>query len=106
MLPAPFHWRAMAQHHIDIHHVAKLARLNLSDSEAATYTVQIDHILDYIAALDAHDLNAAMPTAHAEAVFDVWRLDEPRPGFTNAEAVANAPRKSQGQFQMPRVVDE
>jgi len=96
----------MAQHHIDIHHVARLARLKLGETEAATYTAQIDHILDYIATLDAHDLEAAMPTAHAEPVFDVWRDDEPRAGFTNEQALANAPKKSQGQFQMPRVVEE
>lgn len=96
----------MAQHHIDIHHVAKLARLKLSDGEAATYTAQLNHILDYIATLDQHDLEAAMPTAHTEPVFDVWRSDEPREGFTNEEAIANAPKKSQGQFQMPRVVEE
>ncbi len=96
----------MAHHHIDIQHVAKLARLKLSDSEAATYSSQLDHILDFIAALDQHDLDAAMPTAHAEAVFDVWRKDEPRPSFTNEQALANAPKKSQGQFQMPRVVEE
>lgn len=96
----------MAQHHIDIHHVAKLARLRLSDGEAATYAAQLGHILDYIAALDQHDLQAAMPTAHATPVFDVWRDDEPRASFTNEQALANAPRKSQGQFQMPRVVEE
>ena len=96
----------MAQHHIDIHHVAKLARLKLGDSEAATYAAQLDHILDYIAALDEHDLDAAMPTAHATPVFDVWRGDEPRTSFTNDQALANAPRKAQGQFQMPRVVEE
>lgn len=96
----------MAQPHIDIHHVAKLARLRLGETEAATYSAQLDHILGYIAALDAHDLEAAMPTAHAEPVFDVWRDDEPRASFTNEQALANAPRKLQGQFLMPRVVEE
>ena len=96
----------MAQHHIDIHHIAKLARLSLSEAEAATYGAQLDRILDYMAALEKHDLDAAMPTAHAEPVFDVWRNDEPRDGFSNEQALANAPRKSQGQFQMPRVVEE
>ena len=96
----------MAQQHIDIHQVAKLARLKLSDTEAATYGVQLDKILGYIAALDAHDLDAAMPTAHAEPVFDIWRDDIPRDSFTNEQALANAPKKSLGQFQMPRVVEE
>jgi aspartyl-tRNA(Asn)/glutamyl-tRNA(Gln) amidotransferase subunit C len=96
----------MARHPIDIHHVAKLARLKLTETEAATYGAQLDHILDYIAALDQHDLEAAMPTAHAAPVFDVWRNDEPGESFANEQALANAPRKSQGQFQMPRVVEE
>lgn len=96
----------MAQPHIDIHHVAKLARLKLSENEAATYTAQLDRILDYIAALDAHDLEAAMPTAHAGPVFNVWRDDEPGASFTNEQALANAPKKNQSQFQMPRVVEE
>lgn len=96
----------MARAHIDIHHVARLARLKLSEAEAAIYAAQLDHILDYFAALDAHDLEAAMPTAHAEPVFDVWRDDEPRASFANEQALANAPKKSQGQFLMPRVVEE
>jgi Asp-tRNA(Asn)/Glu-tRNA(Gln) amidotransferase C subunit len=39
-------------------------------------------------------------------VYDVWRQDEPRECFTNAEALANAPRQREGQFLMPRVVEE
>lgn len=96
----------MAHHHIDIQQVAKLARLKLTEGEAATFSKQLDNILDFIAALDQHDLDAAMPSAHAEPVFDVWRNDEPRPSFTNEESLANAPKKSQGQFLMPRVVEE
>ena len=96
----------MSEHHLDIHHVARLARLKLTAAEAAKYGAQLGKILDYIAALDDHDLGAAEPTAHAAPVFDVWRQDEPGASFTNDQALANAPRKSQGQFQMPRVVEE
>lgn len=96
----------MSQHHIDIHRIATLARLKLTDDEAARYSGQLDHILDYVSALDAHDLSSVDPTAHAMPVFDVVRHDESASSFTSAQALDNAPKKSQGQFQMPRVVEE
>ena len=92
--------------HIDIQHTAKLARLKLTEAEAASFQTQIGNILDYMRTLEAHDLNGVEPTAHALPVFDVWRDDAPRDSFTNAEALANAPRSAQGQFLMPRVVEE
>lgn len=96
----------MAQAHLDIKHAAKLARLHLTDEEAVTYQRQLDKILDYMRALDAHDLTAVEPTAHAMPVYDVWRDDCPRESFANEQALANAPKKLQGQFLMPRVVEE
>ncbi len=96
----------MSQHHIDILRVATLARLKLTDEEAAKYTGQLEHILDYVSALNAHDLSNVEPTAHAMPVFDVVRQDKPADSFTSAQALDNAPKKSQRQFQMPRVVEE
>jgi aspartyl-tRNA(Asn)/glutamyl-tRNA(Gln) amidotransferase subunit C len=96
----------MAQAHLDIQHTAKLARLQLTEAEAAMFTAQIEGILDYMRTLEAHDLSGVEPTAHAMPVYDVWRNDEPRESMSNAEALANAPKKSHGQFLMPRVVEE
>lgn len=96
----------MAQAHLDIQHTAKLARLQLTDGEAVKFTTQIESILDYMRTLEAHDLSGVEPTAHAMPVYDVWRDDEPRESFTNEQSLANAPKKSQGQFLMPRVVEE
>jgi aspartyl-tRNA(Asn)/glutamyl-tRNA(Gln) amidotransferase subunit C len=96
----------MAQAHLDIQHTAKLARLQLTAAEAAKFTTQIESILEYMRTLEAHDLSDVEPTAHAMPVYDVWRDDEPRASFTNGQALANAPKKSQGQFLMPRVVEE
>jgi aspartyl-tRNA(Asn)/glutamyl-tRNA(Gln) amidotransferase subunit C len=96
----------MAQAHLDLNHTAKLARLHLTEAEMAKFTAQIESILDYMRTLEAHDLSGVEPTAHAMPVYDVWRNDEPRESFTNVEALANAPKKSQGQFLMPRVVEE
>jgi aspartyl-tRNA(Asn)/glutamyl-tRNA(Gln) amidotransferase subunit C len=96
----------MSQAHLNIQHTAKLARLHLTAEEEVKFTSQIEKILDYMRTLEAHDLSGVEPTAHAMPVYDVWREDEPRESFTNEQALANAPRKSQGQFLMPRVVEE
>jgi aspartyl-tRNA(Asn)/glutamyl-tRNA(Gln) amidotransferase subunit C len=96
----------MSQHHIDIHRVATLARLKLTDEEALKYGGQLEHILDYVGAINAHDLSNVEPTAHAMPVLDVVRDDTPAESFTSEQALSNAPKKNQGQFQMPRVVEE
>lgn len=92
-------------HHIDIHHVAKLARIALTDEEAAGYESQLEGILTYIDTLTRYDLDGAEPTAHAMPVYDVVRADDARPGFSQEEAIANAPRRIGGQFQIPKVVE-
>ncbi len=96
----------MSHSEINIQNTAKLARLQLSEEEAARYQSQIAGILDYMKVLDGHDLTGVEPTAHAMPVYDVWREDAPRDGFTSEEALANAPRKAQGQFLITRVVEE
>jgi aspartyl-tRNA(Asn)/glutamyl-tRNA(Gln) amidotransferase subunit C len=94
-----------AAHPIDIHHVAKLARLSLTVEEAARFAAQLDGILTYIDTLAQHDLGAAEPTAHAMPVYDVLRVDESRPGFTQDQALANAPKRSGDQIQIPKVIE-
>ena len=96
----------MSQPVLDVHKVARLARLDLTEEEAAQYQDQLAKVLDYMTVLESHDLSAVEPTQHAMPVYDVWREDEPAPGFTMPEALANAPRKSADQFLMPRVVEE
>ena len=91
---------------LDVHKVARLARLDLTDEEAAQYQSQLGKVLDYITVLAQHDLSAVDPTQHAMPIYDVWREDEAIAGFTMPEALANAPRKSADQFLMPRVVEE
>lgn len=89
---------------IDIHHVAKLARLALTEEEAARYQEQLTRILGHINQLSTHTLDAE-PSAHAMPVFDVIRADEARPGFTQEQALANAPRRAMDQFQIPKVIE-
>lgn len=92
-------------HQINIAHIATLARLQLTDDEKTRYAGQLDNILTYIDTLTRYDLGSVEPTAHAMPVFDVLRADEPRPGFTQEEALSNAPKRTADQFQIPKVID-
>ena len=92
-------------HQINIHHVAKLARLELSPEEATRYESQLDGILAYIDTLTRYNLDGVEPTAHAMPVYDVLRADEPRPGFTQEQALSNAPKRIADQIQIPKVIE-
>ena len=90
---------------LDIDRIATLSRLKLSAEEKALYSSQLGKILDYMHVLDGHDLSGVEPSAHAIPMFDVWREDVARPGFTRDQALANAPRKSADQFMIGKVVE-
>lgn len=92
-------------HPIDIHHVAKLARLTLTEEEACRYASQLDGILSYIDTLTQYDLDGVEPTAHAMPVYDVLRADEPRVGFSQDQALTNAPKRTADQFQISKVIE-
>lgn len=92
-------------HQINIARIAELARLKLEPEEAARYEAQLSGILTYIDTLTKYDLGTVEPTAHAMPVYDVLRPDEPRPGFPQEQALANAPKRSGDQFQIPKVIE-
>lgn len=89
---------------INIHHIAKLSRLALTDEEATRYQEQLSRILGHIDQLSSYPLDAE-PSAHAMPIFDVVRPDIARPGFTQDEALANAPRRVMDQFQIIKVME-
>lgn len=88
-----------------IRDVAHLARIALSDEEAARYQAQVDQILHYVEQLNAIDVEGIEPTAHAGAVFDVVREDVARESLSQEAALHNAPAKAHDQFRMPKVVE-
>lgn len=95
----------MSAPHIDIHRIATLSRLKLSDAEATQYAAQLGNILNYVGVLEKYDLSSVEPSAHAMPVFDVWREDTPTPSFTADQALSNAPRKTNDQFVIAKVVE-
>ena len=96
-------------HEIDVAHVARLARLNLTPEEAELFQEQLTRVLDYAEKLRgaagvspaATEATIAGETPDAGSV----REDDARPGFTAAEALANAPRQANDLFIVPKVVE-
>jgi len=95
----------MADHELDVAYVAKLARLSLSEEETRVFQEQLAHILEYADKLRAVDVSGVEAAAHAVPVFNVVREDEARAGFTQEEALRNAPRQANGLFIVTKVVE-
>ncbi len=89
---------------LDVRHIAKLARLDLDDAEAATFQPQLQAILDHVEALTALDLDGIDPTAHPSPTFGPMRDDTPGESLAPEAVIANAPDSAQGQIRVPKVV--
>jgi len=87
-------------------HVAKLASLSLSDADADRLAGELAKIVGYVAQLDALDTRDVPPTAHLQIDRTPWRQDEPRPGLSHEDALAQAPRVEGDGFAVPAFVEE
>jgi aspartyl-tRNA(Asn)/glutamyl-tRNA(Gln) amidotransferase subunit C len=85
----------------DVLHVARLARLELSDEEVVRFQEQLSAILEAVGKVAELDLVDVEPTAHPLERVNVWADDEPRPCLTPDEALANAPERSGNLFRVP-----
>jgi aspartyl-tRNA(Asn)/glutamyl-tRNA(Gln) amidotransferase subunit C len=85
----------------EVLHVARLARLELTDEEVERFTEQLSAILEAVAKVSELDLSDVEPTAHPLDVVNVWAADEPRPSLPVEEALANAPERDAGFFKVP-----
>lgn len=89
-----------------VDHVARLARLALSEAERDRMSQELAKILEHAERIQALDLEGVEPTAHAVPLTNVMRPDEPRPGLSRDEALANAPAAEDGRFRVPRILEE
>jgi aspartyl-tRNA(Asn)/glutamyl-tRNA(Gln) amidotransferase subunit C len=87
----------------EVLHVAKLARLELSDDEIERFRQQLSAILEAVGTVSELDLSGVEPTSHPLEVVNVWDEDEPRPCLPREEALANAPDPEDGYFGVPPV---
>ena len=90
----------------EVRHVARLARLALSDQETEGLREQLSAILAYAEKVAEVAATDVPPTGHAFALRNVWRDDEPRPSLAPSEALAPAPAAQDGRFRVPRIVSE
>ena len=87
-------------------HLAKLARLELSDDELATYATQLEVILESVDKIREVAAAAVKPMSHAVGLTNVFRKDETKPSLDRAEVLAQAPAAQDDRFRVPRILDE
>jgi aspartyl-tRNA(Asn)/glutamyl-tRNA(Gln) amidotransferase subunit C len=89
----------------EVEHIARLARLKLSDEEKSRYRGQLSAILDYAARLQDLDTAGIPPTSSVLPPRTVLRADKPKPCLSRDELLANAPDAAAGQFRVPPVLE-
>ena len=82
-------------------HVARLARLRLSDDEVAKMAAELSNILEHIERISELDLDGVPPTSHVGDVANALRADEPRSCLPRDVALAEAPATQDGGFLVP-----
>jgi aspartyl-tRNA(Asn)/glutamyl-tRNA(Gln) amidotransferase subunit C len=82
-------------------HVARLARLRLSDEEVGRMGEELSTILDHIEKLNELDLDGVEPTSHVVELENVLREDVPRPSLDRDKAIEQAPDSAGGGFRVP-----
>jgi aspartyl-tRNA(Asn)/glutamyl-tRNA(Gln) amidotransferase subunit C len=83
-------------------HVARLARLELTDEEQQRMSEELSHVLDHIEKIgELGDLAGVEPTSHVIAVENALRADEPRPSLPPEVALQSAPEPDMGGFRVP-----
>ncbi len=90
----------------EVAHVARLARLELTEEELELFTGQLAEVLDHAADVASLDLAGVTPTAHAMAVTNVLRPDEERPCLDRDEVLSQAPSVEGYRFRVPRILGE
>jgi len=88
----------------DVYHVARLAKLMISEAEAEKFRREFEEILNYFDVLDEVSQDVR-PSFHVLEIKNIFRKDLPKEGLTHEAALQNAPRKEEGYFVGPKVVD-
>ncbi|WP_138494747.1 Asp-tRNA(Asn)/Glu-tRNA(Gln) amidotransferase subunit GatC [Paenibacillus pinistramenti] len=89
----------------DVQHVAKLARLNLSNEEQEMFTEQLNAILQYAEKLNELDTDNVQPTTHVLHLSNVLRDDVVQESLPAEKVFRNAPEEEDGQFKVPAVLE-
>ena len=87
-------------------HVARLARLDLTDEEIELFTEQLGAVLEHAADVESLDTAGVPPTAHPLQLSNVLREDEPTRSLDREEVLRSAPRAEAGRFRVPPIVGD
>src|SRR4051794_38762238 len=90
----------------DVAHVARLARLELTEEELDLFTSQLAAVLDHAADVEALDVGDVPPTSHPYPLRNVFRDDEVQPSIDRDEVLAQAPASEDARFQVPPILGE
>ncbi|OXM63749.1 Asp-tRNA(Asn)/Glu-tRNA(Gln) amidotransferase subunit GatC [Amycolatopsis vastitatis] len=90
----------------EVAHLAKLARLAVTDDELDVFAGQLDQILDSVAKVSEVAADEVPPTSHAVPLTNVFRQDVVVPGLSQQQALAGAPAAEDGRFRVPRILGE
>jgi aspartyl-tRNA(Asn)/glutamyl-tRNA(Gln) amidotransferase subunit C len=85
----------------EVLHVARLARLELTEDEVERFAGQLSAILDAVSKVSELDLSGVPPTSHPLEVSNAWAEDEPRPCLPLEDVFANAPDREGDYFRTP-----
>jgi aspartyl-tRNA(Asn)/glutamyl-tRNA(Gln) amidotransferase subunit C len=89
----------------EVEHVARLARLELSEQEKETLTDQLSNILTYVEQLNELDTKGVEPTSHVLDINNVMRDDVPEASLPQDRALANGPDKALGHYKVPKIIE-
>lgn len=89
----------------EVKHIAKLAKLSLSDEEVEKYSKDLGDIATFVEQLNEIDISGVEPTAHILDKKNVFRKDELKESFPREQILKNAPSKEAGCISVPKVVE-
>ncbi len=89
-----------------VDHVARLARLDLTEDERERMMVELGHILEHAERIQALDLDGVEPTSHSVSIRNAMRPDVVSPSLPPEEALANAPEVEDGRIRVPRIIED
>jgi len=89
----------------EVEHVARLARLELSEQDKDRLTEQMSNILTYVGKLNELDTTGVEPTSHVLDINNVMREDVAAESLSQERALANAPDKAAGHYKVPKIIE-
>lgn len=89
-----------------VDHVARLARLDLTEDERERMRAELTQILEHAERIQALDLDGVPPTSHSVSIRNAMRPDEVTPSLDPSDVLANAPEVEDGRIKVPRIIED